>query len=503
MNSFPWDSKVTGLGSNGYPTYDRTYTSEELREVYKTFFTDGIFPDYMNEFAVTIEGSRGLKVDTGACVINGTVGISDTVEHFTVPLPSSTDYQREDAIVLRWDAHDDARAITVEYVKGPEVPDTGVSNYYSPTRNEMVYELVLAQITVGAHYTGGLLNHHVKDTRLDEGLCGPVTTHVTIDTSSFVKSVNDAITELGEQTDRAVELAKGALDSTLAGQLQNSKVDRSGDTMTGPLHIENTSTPLELKNPNYSGASAAGDRLVLAVTNDDSNLLMQWGTETAAGKWTTRNNIRLTSSATTLGKPLAIGSGGTGATSRSDAITAVTNIGNNPTTTSTDTITYWRTNRGYAYYSKAGGVNGQPTEDGILVNYTNGTIVQQEWFPDGSYDIYRRYGYNGSLTSWVRVPRLSEVQSIPHIASWTAVINITSTSSGGSISSSASNITAHQIRAFDPTKGDMLVMMNGDINAQNVSIIGATVDSSRTVWFQTQSPLKVGAMRVNFLLVQP
>lgn len=244
MISFPWDSIVTGFDEEtGFPRYDRTYKAEELREVLKTFFSNGVFLQDSEAFVVTPNEGMSVLVSSGRCFIQGDVGVEQSTRELLLQAPSFQD--RIDTIVLRWDANIDARSIDI-YVREGVASATPVRP--TLTRTESVWELGVADIYI-AKNAQSVSMERITDTRLETSRCGAVTPFASIDTTTFYNQIQAAIdarmAELQEQTDKAVDLAQSAIDGTIAGNLQNQidglqdeKVSKSGDTMSGKLTLD-------------------------------------------------------------------------------------------------------------------------------------------------------------------------------------------------------------------------------------------------------------------------
>lgn len=209
MISFPWDSIVEGFDEEtGFPKYDRGYTAEQLREVLKTFFSNGIFADSPEGFVPRASSGMSIVVSAGRCFIQGDVGVEKSAR--TMVLNASTTQPRYDTIVLRWDNNIEARNIDL-YVK----QGTASSNPKRPTltRGETVWELGLCDIFIPANSTS-ITQDRITDTRLDTTRCGIVNPFSIINTTTFFDQLQAAV-------DRAVQLAESAIDGTLYGKLED------------------------------------------------------------------------------------------------------------------------------------------------------------------------------------------------------------------------------------------------------------------------------------------
>lgn len=222
MKSFPWDSIATSMGEDGFPRYDRNYTAEDLCEVYEAFFSDGVFLNEPEAFAVTADDGMNVTVQSGKCFISGTVGWENASRTIALQAPSESD--RIDTVVLRRNANKDERKIDIYVKQG--TPGT-VPAEPSLTRNGNVYELGLANIFVASN-DEAVSQQRITDTRLDDSRCGMVTPLLDIDTTTFFAQIQAAIDanvgELQEQTERAIGLSNAALEGGLAAQIAKEAV---------------------------------------------------------------------------------------------------------------------------------------------------------------------------------------------------------------------------------------------------------------------------------------
>lgn len=225
MRSFPWDSIVTGI-EDGLPILDRTYHASDLREVYKTFFSNGVFIDVDEAFQVTaVADELSVLVAPGKCNIEGTIGWDGSGRKLVLQAASSS-ADRIDTVVLRWNANNDIRDIDL-YVKTGVIQEIPVRPQL--TRNDTVYELGLCDIYV-ARGTSTITQQRITDTRLDKERCGAVSPLLDVDTTSFYL-------QLQAQTAKAVELANAALEGTIAGELQSQidTINSDGWVTTGRI----------------------------------------------------------------------------------------------------------------------------------------------------------------------------------------------------------------------------------------------------------------------------
>lgn len=210
---FPWDSE--NIGTEDKPVLDRAYEAEQLQGVFKRFFSNGIFLD-TSDALQTVYSVLEPTSEVNVWVKGGWCHVNGVFKHFTESTPvtfeplenPSAQSMRMDEVVLRWDAV--ARDIIIDVKKGVQAETT---NPMPPalTRNELVWELGIALIKQGVG------TFDVLDNRLSPTDCGIVAPFESIDTSSLLAELQNAM-------DATVEAYQDALDGTLAGGLQ-SQID--------------------------------------------------------------------------------------------------------------------------------------------------------------------------------------------------------------------------------------------------------------------------------------
>ena len=212
MNSFPFTSQ------DG----DRKVKTSDFRELFKKYFTNGVFNGTFN-----VVQSTGMKVilKKGWCNIEGCFGWTDEDIELTI---DSVSQETTHNIVLRLDDNREVRTINAYVVKGNP-------NAVEPTRTETVYELVVARIKTNATTTS-ITQSMIEDTRLNSSLCGIVSTTVeTIDTTTFYEQIQGDLQEFkdneqasfdewSEERESAFDewfnTIKDKLDGDIAGSLQ-------------------------------------------------------------------------------------------------------------------------------------------------------------------------------------------------------------------------------------------------------------------------------------------
>ena len=162
FNALPDATSQTG--------YDRNYNADDLSDflsivcdtgVVKTN-TEGAEPQGLK---VVATNGMAINVKAGKAVIRGKGFINDAAESFTVGA-NGTNANRYDYIVIKFDNNLSARTIKLELRTGTSAKPT-VANL---TRNDKVYEVMLAYITVAPSVTS-IAQSNITDTRGEAQLC--------------------------------------------------------------------------------------------------------------------------------------------------------------------------------------------------------------------------------------------------------------------------------------------------------------------------------------------
>lgn len=160
------DGKNYGYFWNDDGNGDREYNADSFEIWLKKFFTSGVFT---GELQVTAIGNYSVSVASGYANVDGKVRIFEEATEFKVPTAHST-YPRIDTVVVQRD--NEAKAITLKYITGAYSGQNPVVT--PPVRTGSVYQLVLAEIHVGASATE-ITSDDIVDKRSDVAVCGLVT----------------------------------------------------------------------------------------------------------------------------------------------------------------------------------------------------------------------------------------------------------------------------------------------------------------------------------------
>lgn len=168
--------------------HDRTYNAESFEMWLKPFFISGVF---LGNFQVTAQAEPDMtvKVAPGYANLNGKPAYWPDENIMEIATASGV-YGRYDTIVLRRDNTN--REITLDIVTGTASANPSPT---PPTRNNDIFELVLAQIYVGVGVTE-IKNANITDTRANESICGYVASTVKeMDFEQFANQFNSWVEE--------------------------------------------------------------------------------------------------------------------------------------------------------------------------------------------------------------------------------------------------------------------------------------------------------------------
>lgn len=176
---------------------DRRYNADSMEKWLKKFFTSGVF---QGDLQVLASSGMTVTIQAGYCNLFGKVGLFETVNSITLVAAHST-YPRIDTIVI--ERNDSDRIVSLKSVSGAYSGDTPQPTAPIWDETQGVYQLVLAQIYVGAGVSA-ITQANITDTRPIDGLCGYITGTVEeVDFSQFVAQFTAYFNEFksGNQAD--------------------------------------------------------------------------------------------------------------------------------------------------------------------------------------------------------------------------------------------------------------------------------------------------------------
>ena len=209
--AYPLDSDPTPVGideDTGTPIYDRAYNAADLRRYMRLAVTDGVWPDYLDELAVTSSGGA-WSVGAGAAMA---AGLLIPVEEAAQVLLQSDIPTGSYAFVIVAGRFDTAYRDGAVYARVQESPE------YTPVRTDSTWELVLARIDSRGE---------MRDYRLDNAMCGPVSPVMQPDTESFMLSLETALSQFDLQVGTVTALPSGSTPT-----VEVVKPDTAGEPVT-------------------------------------------------------------------------------------------------------------------------------------------------------------------------------------------------------------------------------------------------------------------------------
>ena len=286
---------------------DRAANSQIFADYLKSFFSDGIFPvldqfPNMHQLAVHASNPAGMSVvvDTGMGLISGRQYAQDAERTLQIPA-ADISLPRKDRIVLRMDLNTQYRNNELYVVAG-----TAASSPQPPalTRNNVVYELALATISVAANATS-ITAADITDERANTDVCGYVTNVLgQVDTSvinaqfqAFFEQTQEDTADWKDAQQAAFtswfNTIKGQLGEDAAGNLQNQIGTLSGLTtseksnLVGAINEVNAKEPdvldtMEEIDANTDAGKVAGALAVKELSSDLGGLTFG---QTAEGEW--------------------------------------------------------------------------------------------------------------------------------------------------------------------------------------------------------------------------
>ena len=188
--------------------YDRQYTAKDYTDMIGVFISNGVRRSEEDDFKVTASGLV-LSLNAGYAMIAGHYCRNTSTYSLPAVVPP-TGGSRVDRVVLRLDTSITTRSIGVVYLEG------NGTTAPSLTRNDVIYDLCLAEVTS----TAGSTSVSVVDTRSDADLCGWV--YSTAGDNSFFESLDNEFDEWFEDvkdTLSSVTLFKRYIwESTISAQ---------------------------------------------------------------------------------------------------------------------------------------------------------------------------------------------------------------------------------------------------------------------------------------------
>jgi len=204
---------------------DRLVTAEDFAKYFHEMITNGVFYRNNAPSLKVIRGS-GLEntVEVGAAFVEGYM-YRNTSPITLLHATGNPSFPRIDRVVIRLNRNLAKRDVRIFIKEG--VPATSP---IAPTleRNDIVYELSLAQVRVNA---GASTVATINDERLNESICGVVNALAELPTDIFLANMEDFQTELNAQLASVIQTSQDEWD-TFIGSIQSEAPALGGMTIS-------------------------------------------------------------------------------------------------------------------------------------------------------------------------------------------------------------------------------------------------------------------------------
>ena len=155
-----WDETLINPETGTLGDWDLKYFYNQFSEYFSKFFGNGVYYNPDDCLKAIANGGMSVLVKAGWGFIKGFWYELDEDTTLTVPA-NSTAYDRTDSIMLRWSLSN--RTINLVYL----------TDTVTPTRNDVIFDLKLAEVIVGAG-VAEVLGSAITDTRTNQEVCGIV-----------------------------------------------------------------------------------------------------------------------------------------------------------------------------------------------------------------------------------------------------------------------------------------------------------------------------------------
>lgn len=219
---------------------DRKYNADSFERWLRKFFTSGVF---QGDLQVVASSGMNVSVRAGYCNLYGKVGLFETTNNLTLESAHSV-YPRIDTVVV--ERNDVDRIIRLKIVKGLYSGNSPQPTARVWDEDEGVYQLVLAQIYVGAGVSS-ITQANITDKRTDSSVCGYITGTVEEISFAQITAQFDAyMAEYAEDNQAEFEAwfqhMKDQLDTDAAGHLQDEVDDLEERKEEVPIILTGTLT---------------------------------------------------------------------------------------------------------------------------------------------------------------------------------------------------------------------------------------------------------------------
>ena len=185
---FPMQSdRITGHTTGGYPIGDRAVSSQDLADIDKEIYSDGIISTASGSggyYQVTASNGMNVVVSAGKCYIRGRKAATPSNTTLTIASADAL-VDRTDRVVLRLDLSNEVRDVVITVKRGTT----------ALTRTSSIWELGLADVFVAKGGTS-IPQSAITDLRFNAAICGRAYNELlSVDTTSIFNQMNAMMTE--------------------------------------------------------------------------------------------------------------------------------------------------------------------------------------------------------------------------------------------------------------------------------------------------------------------
>lgn len=238
LKSFPFDSMKVLNEESGQMEDDRLYEAEVFRKYFAKFLSNGVYFGHYKNFGengmkVSLDNGLTIKVSKGCGIINGVDYELENDSLFILNRPSSGN--RLDRVIVKVD-DTLAERKTQLYIKEGNGTTPAILQ-----RDENIYEICIAEVTVKS--TTNLSDTDIKDTRLDNNLCGIVNSLISIDGEELYERFQTYIDGIADNLVRKDQdniitgkiIANGGIEGNVTGNCSGSSSSCTGNSVTATI----------------------------------------------------------------------------------------------------------------------------------------------------------------------------------------------------------------------------------------------------------------------------
>lgn len=208
LKSFPFDAMEVLNEESGQMEPDRLYEAKIFRDYFKKFLSNGVYMGHYKNYGedsmkVVLDSGLNIKVSKGCGLIEGADYENGKDTIFILDRPATG--ERIDRVVVQMNTSLDTRNTNMYIKQGNGTTPAALQ------RDDNIYEICLAEVRVKS--TSNIASGDIKDTRLDENLCGIVDSLVSVDGAELYEQFQDYIDTVVEN------LVRKDRDNTMAGKL--------------------------------------------------------------------------------------------------------------------------------------------------------------------------------------------------------------------------------------------------------------------------------------------